>query len=301
MRKISETSKGIICLVTSAFCFAMMAVCVKLAGDNIHFMQKAFFRNSVAFLIALVLLIREGAVKGKASLSVPKVCWFFLVLRSVTGSFGIFGNFYAIDRICLADAAILNKMAPFFAVIFSFFLIKEKIKLVPFIAILMAFVGAMFVVKPSFNFEQTLPTLAGFVGGMGAGFAYACVRKLKSLGCNSKVIVLFFSAFSMLISLPYMITSFDPMTLYQVLILCGAGVCAAGGQFGITAAYYHAAPRDISIYDYSQLIFSTMLGFFFFDQIPDRYSFIGYTIIISMAVLNFVWTKKNHEKEMAKL
>ena len=88
------------------------------------------------------------------------------------------------------------------------------------------------------------------------------------------------------------------MTLSQVLLLVGGGI-AAGGQFAITAAYYHAPARDISIYDYTQLIFSTLFGIIFFDQIADLYSIIGYAIIVSMAVLNFVWTKKNHEKEAA--
>ncbi|MBO7135255.1 MAG: EamA family transporter, partial [Spirochaetaceae bacterium] len=67
------------------------------------------------------------------------------------------------------------------------------------------------------------------------------------------------------------------MSIVQFLCLCGAGVCAAGGQFSITAAYYHAPARDISIYDYSQIIFSTLLGLIFFGQLPDIWSVIGYS------------------------
>lgn len=292
MTKLSSTTKGILLIITSAFCFAMMAVFVHLAGD-IHFVQKAFFRNAVAFLIALVLSIRDAKVSGIESIRVPRAAWIFLFLRAATGSLGVFGNFYAIDRIVLSDAAILNKMAPFFAILFSFILMKEKIKPVPLIAITIAFLGAMLIVKPSFDFTKTLPTLAGFIGGMGAGFAYACVRKLSTLKCNSKIVVLFFSCFSMMLSVPYMITSFNPMTFEQFVFLCGAGVSAAGGQFTITAPYYHAPARDISIYDYSQIIFSTLLGLVFFGQLPDIYSFTGYLIIISMALLNFLWNKKN--------
>ena len=291
MPRLSETSKGIILLVTSAFFFAAMAVFVKLAGD-IHFIQKAFFRNAVAFVIAIILLVREVNEKGFESLVFSKTIFLFLFLRSLTGSIGVFGNFYAIDRIVLSDAAILNKMAPFFAILFSFVLLKEKMRLVPLIAIIVAFIGAMLVVKPSFDFSKTLPTAAAFIGGMGAGFAYACVRKLSTLKCNGKLIVLFFSTFSMLLSVPYMIFHFNPMTLEQTVFLCGAGICAAGGQFSITAAYYHAPARDISIYDYSQIIFSTLFGFCLFGQIPDVYSIIGYIIIVLMALLNFIWTAR---------
>lgn len=291
--QLSETSKGIICLITSAFCFALMAVFVKLAGD-IHFIQKAFFRNAVAFIIALSSIIRD--IKAGEKIAVPKGAMLYIVLRAVSGTVGVFGNFFAIDRIVLADAAILNKMAPFFTLIFCFIILREKIEPAPLVFILIAFAGAILVIKPSFNFSQMIPTLAAFIGGVGAGLAYACIRKLSYLKCNGKVIILFFSAFSMLCSVPYMITSFNPMTWQQVLILCGAGACAAGGQFSITAAYYHAPASKISIYDYSQIIFSTIFGFFFFGQLPDLLSFIGYLIIISMAIANFVYTRKKSFK-----
>lgn len=300
MKTISETSKGIILIICSAFCFAMMAVFVRLAGD-IFFVQKAFFRNAVAFIISFFGLIIDVKKQGKKAILIPKGALLFLFLRSILGSFGIFGNFYAVDRLVLSDAAILNKMAPFFTIIFSFFIMKEKIKPIPLIAIIIAFLGSILIVKPSMNFSATLPSVVGFIGGMGAGCAYACVRKLSSLKCNGKIIIFFFSSFSMLIAVPYMITNYNPMTLQQFLFLCGAGVCAAGGQFTVTAAYYHAPAREISVYDYSQIIFSTLLGIVFFGQLPDLLSVIGYLIIISMAILNFTYTKRMHHKNHDKL
>lgn len=293
--KFSDNTKGIFLIITSAFSFALMAVFVKLAGD-IYFVQKAFFRNFVAFFIAFIGIYRDCKKNNQQfSLAIPKGAFIYVLLRAITGSVGVFGNFYAIDRIVLADAAILNKMAPFFTIIFCYLLLHEKIKFWPFVFIIVAFLGSILIVKPSFDFSKMLPTFVAFLGGMGAGFAYACIRKLKYLECNGKIIILFFSGFSMLLSVPYMIFNFNPMTLSQVIYLCCSGVCAACGQFTITAAYYHAPASKISIYDYSQVIFSTLLGFFFFGQIPDIYSFIGYLIIILMAVANFLYTKKVSE------
>lgn len=273
----------------------MMAVFVKLAGD-IYFIQKAFFRNAVAFVIAMFSVMAEAKRKGKESVAIPKGALIFLCLRSITGCAGIFGNFYAIDRLVLSDAAILNKMAPFFAILFSFVLLKEKIRTVPLIAIIVAFLGSMLVIKPSFDFSQMIPSLSGFLSGVGAGFAYACVRKLSTMKCNGKVVVLFFSGFTMLISAPYLVLRFNPMTWQQLLFLIGAGVCGAGGQFSITAAYFHAPAREISIYDYSQIIFSTLLGLIFFGQLPDILSLIGYIVIVAMAVMNFVYNKNLNKK-----
>ena len=291
MKNISDTTKGIVLIISSAFFFALMAAFVHLAG-NIFFMQKAFFRNAVAFLIALVGIFLTAKKEGVTAIAIPKGALLYLFLRSIAGSVGIYGNFFAIDHLVLSDASILNKMSPFFSILFSFLLMKEKINKIPLIAIIVAFLGSMLIIKPSFNFTQMLPTIAGFAGGMGAGFAYACVRKLSKLGCNGKVIVLFFSAFSMLISVPYLILNYNQMTAQQWIFLICAGISAAGGQFTITAAYSYAPAAKISIYDYSQIIFSTLLGFFLFGMIPDIFSIIGYLIIISMALLNFLYNVK---------
>ena len=292
----NNITKGIIFLIMSAFFFALMAVFVRLSGD-IHFVQKAFFRNAVAFIIALGGTIKDVRVNGKEAVSIPKGAMLYLFLRAIAGSVGVFGNFYAIDRILLADAAILNKMAPFFTILFCYIILKEKIKPLPMICIIIAFLGSILIVKPSFDFSKMLPTLTAFMGGVGAGLAYASIRKLSYLGCNGKIIILFFSAFSMLLSVPYLITSFNPMSGYQTLMLCLAGACAAGGQFSVTAAYYHAPANKISIYDYTQVLFSTLFGFIFFAQIPDWMSLIGYFIIISMAIVNYLYTHKHNKTE----
>ena len=253
----------------------------------------------MAFLIALGGTIRDARHNGRDALRIPKGAPLYLFLRAFAGSVGVFGNFYAIDHILLADAAILNKMAPFFTIIFCYIILREKIKPVPLICIIIAFSGSILIVKPSFNFTQMIPTLAAFMGGVGAGLAYASIRKLSYLKCNGKIIILFFSAFSMILSVPYLITSFNPMTWQQTLMLCCAGGCAAGGQFSITAAYYHAPASKISIYDYSQILFSTLFGLVFFGQFPDWMSLAGYIIIISMAVMNYIYTHKHAEADAA--
>ena len=86
--------------------------------------------------------------------------------------------------------------------------------------------------------------------------------------------------------------------MWQGIVLLGAGVAAAGGQFAITAAYYHAPAREISVYDYSQIIFSAIIGFALFHQIPDRYSVLGYVIIIGMAVWMFFYNQRRDASDV---
>ncbi|MBO5944128.1 MAG: DMT family transporter [Clostridia bacterium] len=275
----NDKTKGIIYIIISAFFFALMGLFVKLSGD-LPIIQKSFFRNAVACAFAFFLITKnkEWALpKGK---NVG-----YLLIRAVAGTSGILCNFYALSNMNLADASMLNKLSPFFAVIFSLFMLKEKANLKQIFAVTMAFIGALFVMKPSFSFEG-LPAFMGFLGGLGAGLAYACVRKLTQNGFKGSLIIFYFSAFSCLVTLPWLIFDFTPMSATQWLYLLLAGLSASGGQYFITTAYSKAPAKEISIYDYSQIIFTTLLSFVVFGDLPDVLSFIGYGIIIAAAVFN---------------
>lgn len=283
---MSEKSKGILCIVLSAFCFALMNLFVRLSGE-LPSVQKSFFRNLVAFFFALAVMRKERiGFSGKKS-NLPA-----LVLRSVFGTAGILGNFYAVDHLALADASMLNKMSPFFAIVFSYFVLKEKVRPFQALAVAGAFLGSLLIIKPTVVGMETFPAILGFLGGMGAGAAYTMVRYLSERGEKGPLIVCFFSGFSCLATLPFLVFDYHPMTGRQLVILLLAGLSAAGGQFSITAAYGYAPAREISVYDYSQIIFAAGFGYFIFGQVPDLLSWLGYLIICSMAVAMFFYNNR---------
>lgn len=278
--------KGILYIVISAFCFALMNMFVHMAGE-IPSVQKSFFRNFVAAVFACILLVKDRSGFGCRRESLK-----YLLLRSVFGTVGILCNFYAVDHLVLADASMLNKMSPFFAVFFSFLILKEKVTAWQAFIIAGAFIGSMFVVKPSFSNMDLFPSLLGLAGGICAGAAYTMVRRLGRMGEKGAYIVFFFSVFSCLASLPWIVLDYHPMSGAQLGTLLLAGLSAAGGQFSITAAYCYAPAKEISIYDYSQIIFSAGFGFFVFGQIPDALSWLGYGIICTMAAVMFAYNKR---------
>ena len=197
-------------------------------------------------------------------------------------------------RLVLADASMLNKMSPFFAVIFAIFLLKEKPNRFQALSIITAFIGVLFIVKPTGNMNL-VPALIGLMGGLGAGLAYTYVRSLGQQGIAGPFIVFFFSAFSCVVLLPFLIFDFHPMTWVQLGTLLLAGLSAAGGQFTITAAYCYAPAREISVFDYFQIPFSALLGFIVFGQIPDWLSWVGYAIICGTAIAMFLRTTRTEK------
>lgn len=275
----NDKTKGIIYIIVSAFFFALMGLFVKLSGD-LHTIQKSFFRNAVAMIFAFVVITKNHQWELPKGKNIS-----YLLIRAVAGTVGILCNFYAVSRINLADASMLNKLSPFFAVVFSIFILKEKANWKQFLAVTLAFIGALFVMKPTFSFDG-LPSFMGFVGGLMAGLAYTYVRKLTQNGFKGPLVVFYFSMFSCVVTLPWLILDFTPMSPLQWLYLILAGLSASGGQFFITSAYSKAPAKEISVYDYSQIIFTTLLSLIVFGELPDGLSFLGYGIIICAAVFN---------------
>ncbi|MBP0967967.1 MAG: DMT family transporter [Oscillospiraceae bacterium] len=262
-----------------------MNLFIRLTGD-VPTLQKCFFRNFFALLIAGGTLLRYKVPLKTGSGNLK-----YLLIRSVAGGVGMVCHFYAVDHMAISDASMLNKLSPFFAIIFSYFVLKERASAFELGAVAVAFTGALFVVKPSFGFA-VIPALAGVLGGLGAGLAYTNVRKLGLRGENSMIIVAFFSGFTTLCLTPVLLLHYTPMTAKQWVFLVLTGLAAAGGQICITKAYSKAPAKEISVYDFSIVIFAALLGFCFLGQIPDLLSIIGYVIIIGTAIVRWRYSVK---------
>ena len=287
LSNISNKSKGILCILFAAFGFSLMSFFVRISGD-IPTMEKAFFRNAVAIIASLILLIRSGE-----KIRIKKDCMGDIFLRCVFGTSGLIANFYAIDKLNIADANMLNKLSPFFAILISIPILKEKPKKIDILAVLVAFLGAMLIIRPSGSNLQLVPALIGLYGGFGAGAAYVFVRKLGKKGERTPIIVLCFSIFSTAVAIPFIAVNYIPLKPMQLLCLIMAGLSATIGQFGITSAYKYAPAKEISVFDYTQVIFAAILGTLFLGELPQAMSFIGYVIIIGVAVLRWRYNLKN--------
>mgnify|MGYP004599072917 FL=1 len=286
MPKIGQKTKGIIYIVVAAFGFSVMSLFVKLAGDLPAF-QKAFFRNFIALIFITVMMLRENIGFAPKKENIPG-----LLGRSLCGTLGLLCNFYALGTLNLSDANMLNKLSPFFAIIFSIFLLREKPTAAQVLGVAVAFGGSLLIIKPGFADAQLIPAIAGVLGGLGAGAAYTFVRKLGKKGENSKRIVFYFSAFSCLFCLPFLIVRYKSMTFLQTLYLIFAGTFACVGQLGITKAYLCAPAKEISVYDYTQVIFAALFGFFVFGDLPDIWSVLGYILICGAGVAMFFYNKR---------
>lgn len=281
MNNNNNILKGIFCIIIAGFGFALMSLFVKLSGD-LPSIQKGFFRNIIAVFISSIPLIKHWKV-----INTPRnnTGWLVLISRSVFGTIGLVLNFYAISHISLADSSIIQKLSPFIIIILSYIFFKEEMTRFQVFAIIIAFIGITLIIKPSGNNIISMGALAALLGALCAGIAYTCVRYLGTHNISGEFIIFFFSSLSSLMLLPYLILDYRTMTYFQLLMLLLAGISATIGQYGVTFAYKFAAAKNISVFDYSQVLFSGIFGYMFFGEFPDFQSLIGYVIVISIGIV----------------
>jgi len=276
--------KAVVLMIISAFAFSIMSAMVKLSGD-IPIFEKVFFRNLVGLIIAYIM-VRSNKTRLFGNRENQK----YLFYRSILGLLGVILNFYALRYLVLSDASMLNKISPFFVTLFAIMFLKERITKVHIPTLIIVFTGALLIIKPQFNFS-VMPSLAGFVSAMFAAGAYTLIRFLSGRE-KSATIVFYFTFISVIVMFPLMILNYQKPTIIEFAFLIGTGIFAAIDQFALTNAYRYAPAGEVSIYNYISIIFSAIIGFIIWSEVPDFLSIIGTVVIIAVVIFIYVYNEK---------
>lgn len=281
--------KAIFFMILSSLFFALMGVMVKSTRE-IPVFQQVFVRN----LVVVIFIFIGNKFYQNSNLLGKRENRKYLILRSIFGVIGLTTFFYAMSKLYLADATMLNKISPFFVILFAGLFLGEKIKKIQISILILAFIGALLIIKPRFDLS-IIPALIGFISGVTSGAAYTVVRFLKERE-PTFVIIFYFSVIALITSIPFLLLEFQIPNLKQGILLIMIGVFATGGQIFLTLAYKHCEASRVAIYMYSHIIFALIFGIIFWNEIPDILSITGGVFIIGSAIANY-YVKRNKTKE----
>ncbi|MGL5649158.1 MAG: DMT family transporter [Clostridium sp.] len=282
---MSNKDKGILLILISSLFGAITLTLIKLGG-NIPVYEKSFLRNVCTIIIAFYVLKKANdevfGKKGNRKL---------LILRATCGTLAIWTSYYSLSHMIIANATVLTKLSPIITIIFASIFLKEKIKKIHIVAFIVAFIGVIFVVNPTKNSYELLPSFMAIVSAFLAAGVATCLRVLRGKE-SANTIVFFYAFFSMISSIPLMIVHFKMPTAGQLAILLLSGLFSTVTQFSVTKAYKYAKASEISIYNYSSIIFVTILGYLIWGSMPSKGAFLGYLLIIIGAIIIFLIKNK---------
>ena len=259
---------------------ATMSALIKLASERgIHLLEIMFWRQFITLPIAIAWVLATGGI-GLLATRRPGTH----MLRGLYGTIGMVLNFGAVILLPLAEATTLNFTVPIWAVLLSILLLKEKVGIWRWSAVLLGFAGIVVIAQPG---SGHFP-LYGALVGLGAAFMIALISiQIADLNRTDKplTIVFYFALLTSVVTapaLPFVMTAHDADAW---LLLLAIGLTGALGQLLLTAALRFGAVASVIVMDYSGLFWATLYGWLWFDALPPASTWLGVPLIVGAGLL----------------
>jgi drug/metabolite transporter (DMT)-like permease len=186
--------------------------------------------------------------------------------------------FYAISIIPLAKALTLAFVAPLIVTAFSPMLLGEKVGMRRWTAVIIGFVGSLVVIRPGF-LEINLASLAALGTGVMYGFYLIITRKLST--SDNPLLTLLLTGLVGLVA----VTGVMPFiwvnpNLSQWSMMAGIGVFACIGHLFLILSLKYADASKLAPLGYTEIIPNVIIGYYFFGNFPDNWTFLGLAIIV---------------------
>ncbi len=274
-------------MLFASFCFAFMGAFAKELSVHMDSLEVVFFRNIVGVALISVSFFKMPVkqVGGKP---------FLLFFRGLMGFMALVAFFYNIAHISLADAMTFSRTSPMFTALLAFWFLKEKIGVKEIIALLVGFIGIIFIMKPN-GLQLDLTDVLGLLSGIGAALAYTSVKELKKY-YDTRVIVLSFMltgtigpllliAFNDLIHVEFLKATFVVPDLKMWVYIIGLGASATVAQIYMTKAYGMTKAGIVGAVSYSNILFSLIIGVILGDALPDFWGAVGIVLVVAGGIL----------------
>ena len=254
-----------------------MDVIAKYLSSDMSFLQITWARYffTVFFALPLMFFFYRKNLRWTTQ---PK-------LQFLRGLLLFFANilfFYSISIISMAKALTLAFIAPLITTALSPFILNEKVGVKRWSAVIIGFIGSLIVIRPGF-LDFNLATIAGLGTGFFYGLYLIVTRKLHTAD-NPLLTLLLTGVVGLFIGSFIAPFIWINLSINQWLLLALMGVFACLGHFFLILSLKHADASRLAPLGYFEIVTNVILGYYFFSDFPDKWSWIGLFIIISSGI-----------------
>ncbi len=268
---------GAVQVILAGILFALMSGGVKLLAGTQPNAVIVFFRNAFALAAFLPWILHRGI--ATLHTKVPQ----FHLLRSLAGLSAMYCFFFAIGRLELAGAVLLNYTLPLFMPLIAWVWLKEPVTRTIGLAVGLGFIGVLFVVKPGTSVFQSA-ALVGLSAGILGALAQVTIRRLTRTEPAFRI-VFYFSLITTAVSAVPVPWRRLHLPLHDLAILAVIGVLAATAQILLTRGYASAPAASVGPFIYSSVIFAGILDWLFWSHVPRLSSLLGMILICLGGIL----------------
>lgn len=284
----AERRHAILCVCGAAGLFVVAAAIVKAIAADIPTVEIALFRSAVACVVLFPVLQRNGGLMALRT----RRPWGH-VGRTLAGFTAMVTGYYGYGTLPLATVTALGFAMPLFLSVLSVPMLGERVGPMRAAAVMAGLVGVLVMLRPWQEFGgdaaalPLVPVLVVLAGVIGWALAMISIRRMGTLGERNVTIILWFSLGSALLSailtVPVWVTP-QPIVL---LGLCGVGAVSAAAQMLMTQGYRAGETTLVAPFEYSAIVYTTVLGMVIWGEVPDIWTFVGIVILVAAGLV--VW------------
>lgn len=307
---MTNNSKGILCLVCAVGLLTISDSIIKLLSSNYALHEIMLFRALFAMIVVMVIVQLEG---GFSILQTRRP-----VLHFIRGSMLVLANMFfylGLASLPLAETVALFFTAPLFICLLSLVVLREKVSLPRWGAIIMGLGGVIVMLRPGteiFKMVALLPIIAAF--------AYACMAMITSkLGMQDKAgTMTFYIQFAFIVissiiglsvgdgrfntpdnpTLAFLLRSWSMPNIHDLSLIAVCGFIVAIGGYLISQAYRMGQASLMAPFEYSSMPLALLLGYFLWGDWPDGYSLVGSALVICSGILVVVIENRLRKKAL---
>ena len=278
---MSKNILGVFYMLLSVTFFSLMDILVKVT-DEYALGQILFFRSLFGF-IPIFFLIPKDRLKN--FYKTQRIGLHFY--RSVFGAIAMAAIFIALRNLQLAETVAMTFAGPIFVTIFSIFFLNEKVRATRWSAVIIGFIGVIFISRPGFN---TMNYYYIFPIIFCLGFAAVCIfiRKLTLHGESIWLIAFYFTLVSGLGGLATLpLGGWLMPTKIDFILLILIGLFGSVANLLLTQSYKFAEVSLTTPLKYLALLYAIVFGFFIFKEMPSSYTIFGAGLIVVSSLIIF--------------
>lgn len=277
---------GILFTVGAFLSVAIMSAFGKAAAPSVPSGVLVFFQNSISLVLLLPWVLRGGTEGLKTR---------HLGLHIVRGGSGMLSQYFmfvALNYIPLVDAVLLVNAAPLFIPLITWIWLKQGISGKLWVSLVIGFVGIVLILQPGASVFSWATPLA-IVAGVFSAIALVTVGRLNLTEPSARTLFYYF-LISSILTTPLLLIRWSPPEPQAWIYLIGIGVTMAIAQLLLILAYEHASPSQVSPFNYSVVVFSGLIGWIVWNEIPNALSLVGTVLVCAGGILSVTHHHRMH-------
>jgi len=272
-----DLPRGALLMVLSAFLFAAMGEAVRMASAQMSNAMVVFFRNAFGLLALLPWLVHLG-LRGLRTRAPAEH-----LVRGLAGLASMYCYFYAIARIGLSEAILLNYSLPLFMPLIARAWLGERVPPRLWRALGVGFLGILLILRPGLGVFRPAALLA-LVAAVLAALAQVGVRRLTQTEPVARI-VFYFAVISTMVSALPLVSVWAAPRGHLWIVLVALGILATLAQLVMTQAYSHAPAAQVGPFIYSAAVFAGLMAWWLWGRVPDAPFVAGAVLVVAAGIL----------------